>query len=142
MCAYLNTPNTLWIRFCNRPYSNSLERDGERRRERERERGREGGREREREIRFFVQMYLEEGLTIVSPRASNCSIFHPQPNCHNSTTSCHASCHNDILYLTCMARFSGRKVEQSSLENRNWGLKRFFRALTLTTLLPLAPIRN
>ena len=42
MCAYLNTPNTLWIRLCNGLYSNSLER------ERERERGGGGEKERER----------------------------------------------------------------------------------------------
>ena len=36
-------------------------------------------RERERErLGFFVQLYIEEGLTIVPLRASNCSIFHPQ----------------------------------------------------------------
>ena len=61
------------------------------RREGERGKGR-GERERERErLSFFVQMYIEEGLTIVSLRASNCSIFHPQPKCHNSTTSRQAS---------------------------------------------------
>ena len=49
---------------------------------------REKGGER---LGFFLQMYIEEGLTIVSLRASNCSIFHPQPNCHNSTTSRQAS---------------------------------------------------
>ena len=39
----------------------------------------------------------------------------------------------------CMAHvlISGCKVEQSGIENWNWGLKCFFKAPNLTTLLPL-----